>query len=182
MSTNKCGRTRNEPSSVAKTSCSTEQDVFTCLSWLGASGQRLAPRRWRRELRGLLILMSSLREAGFEHQATFDAAREVTSSWAGPATVLPPTSNISYVEASQVVQRREDDKRKRDAGKTDPKKQKKGAHEPQTLPGCQPGVDPDVSAFWMVMEVRCWVRLTACDCVAPSPCCLNSGNGRPLER
>lgn len=92
-----------------------------------------------------------LAEALQPAQDIFDAAKKVCQSWVGPVPALPPTTRLAYTEASHIVQRRQDEARK--LGKVDPKKQKKSAHEAQALPGCQPGVDPDASAFWMVVEV-----------------------------
>jgi hypothetical protein len=78
-----------------------------------------------------------------------DRARE---KWDGP-TSQSPTTAIAYAEALHIVQRREDEKRRRES-KHDPKSKKKGGQEQVHLPGSRPGVDPEVSAFWMVMDVR----------------------------
>jgi hypothetical protein len=86
-----------------------------------------------------------------------DCARK---EWEGPTTQLPTTA-IAYAEALHIVQRREDEKRKRE-GKHDSRNKKKGGQEQLHLPGSRPGVDPEVSAFWMVMEVRFKSSLHSC--------------------
>jgi hypothetical protein len=92
----------------------------------------------------------------------FERGRRVCDEWKGPSTSVP-TSNITYQEACHIVQRREDEKRKRES-KNESKNKNKAGQEQLHLPGSQPGVDPDVSAFWMVMEVRslgCQTSVTA---------------------
>ena len=62
---------------------------------------------------------------------------------------LPQT----FTEASQYVQAKEDEKRKREA-KKDKQKQRGSAAAPEIVPGLIPG-PPDCSPFWLVTEV--WI-------------------------
>ena len=82
--------------------------------------------------------------------STFDRGQAACDDWKGPATPVP-TANITYQEACHIVQRREDEKRKRDS-KHD-KSKKKTSGDDAHVPGSRPGIDPDVNAFWMVAEV-----------------------------
>ena len=83
----------------------------------------------------------------------FRRGQQACDELSGAAASMPTTAALSYTEACHIVQRRDDEKRKRES-KHDAKNKKKGGQEQLYLPGSQPGVDPDVSAFWMVMEVR----------------------------
>lgn len=61
----------------------------------------------------------------------------------------------TFLEAFATIQRREDDRRKSSKQEAKSKQQKKPANE--TYPqfrGTKIGVDPEVSAYWMVMEVQ----------------------------
>lgn len=64
----------------------------------------------------------------------------------------PVTKQCTWLEAFATIQKREDDRRK--SSKQDAKKQKKTLHENTQFRGTRIGVDPEVSAFWMVMEVQ----------------------------
>lgn len=61
---------------------------------------------------------------------------------------LPQT----FTEASQYVQAKEDERKKREA-KKDKQKQKGSAPATEIVPGLTPG-PPDSSPFWLVTEVR----------------------------
>lgn len=99
---------------------------------------------------------ASLREALEHVQGAFAEAERARDNWDGPTAKLP-TAAIAYAEALHIVQRREDDKRRRES-RHEAKSKKKGAQEQAHLPGSRPGFDPEVSAFWMVMEVRTAAR------------------------
>ena len=80
----------------------------------------------------------------------FDQAQQACADWKGPKPAIP-TTNITYQEACHIVQRRDDEKRKRD-GKHE-KNKRKPVPEQTVIPGSRPGIDPEVNAFWMVAEV-----------------------------
>lgn len=70
------------------------------------------------------------------------------------AAAGPSSHNVctSWLEAFATIQKREDDRRK--SSKQEAKsKQKKTSNEQMQFRGTRIGVDPEVSAFWMVMEV-----------------------------
>ena len=64
----------------------------------------------------------------------------------------PVTKQCTWLEAFATIQKREDDRRK--STKQEGKKQKKTLNENAQFRGTRIGVDPEVSAFWMVMEVQ----------------------------
>lgn len=84
---------------------------------------------------------------------------------------LPQT----FTEATQYVQAKEDEKRKREA-KKDKQKQRGSAAAPEIVPGLIPG-PPDSSPFWLVTEVwigACTHLLIKLPCLASSAYnCIN---------
>jgi hypothetical protein len=66
---------------------------------------------------------------------------------------VPSNACITFADAQQIVAKREEEKRKKES-KNDAKNRRKPAPEQVHPPGSRLGVDPDVSAYWMVIEVR----------------------------
>lgn len=80
-------------------------------------------------------------------------------------SMLPQT----FTEASQYVQTKEDEKKKREA-KKDKQKQKGSVQSTDIVPGLMPG-PPDSSPFWIVTEVVQIALCPAFRALASLACC-----------
>lgn len=85
-----------------------------------------------------------------------DRAKAVVGAAPG-STPAASTSGVTFQDAFQIVAKREEEKRK----KTSKDAKKRAQADQLHFPGSRIGVDSEMSAYWMVMEV----------CLA---CCRNS--------
>lgn len=93
--------------------------------------------------------------------AVVERAKSAISAGSEHGSNLP--TKQTFLEAFAAIQRREEDRRKSIKQEAKSKQQKKASNEsnPQ-FRGTKIGVDQEVSAFWMVMEVLLLPELEAC--------------------
>lgn len=78
-----------------------------------------------------------------------DRARALVSA-ERRTTSLASTSGVTFQDAFQIVAKREEEKRKKSSKDARKRAQADQLH----FPGSRIGVDSEMSAYWMVMEVR----------------------------
>ena len=98
------------------------------------------------------------------HQEAIEAARNLLENLPARSELRQASLPQTFIEATQYVQTKEDERKKREA-KKDKQKQRASATSVENVVGLIPG-PPDTSAFWLVTEVRlktsgCKFALTA---------------------